>query len=67
MVKNGHVHEGGKVERSNATPTKHFSVDSYHLKSMSFQFGNDIFITFEMQKCQINITLLFRPFVIRGP
>ena len=25
-----------------------FSVDSYDLKSMSFKFGNDIFITFEM-------------------
>jgi len=24
MAKNGHVHEGGKVGRSDATPTKHF-------------------------------------------
>ena len=48
MAKNGHVHEGGKVGRSNATPTKKFSVDSYDLKFMSFKFGNDIFITFEM-------------------
>jgi hypothetical protein len=46
IVKNGHVHEGGKVGRSNATPTNFFSVDSYDLKFMSFKFGNDIFITF---------------------
>ena len=48
MAKNGHVHEGGKVGRSNATPTKFVSVYSYDLKSMSFRFSNDIFITFEM-------------------
>ena len=63
----------GKVRRSNATPTKLFSVDSYDLKSRSFKFGNDIFITFEMPRVayimsigKINISLLFRPFVIRG-
>ena len=28
MAKTDHVHEGGKVERSNATPTIFFSVDS---------------------------------------
>jgi hypothetical protein len=27
-----------------------FSVDSYYLKSMSFNFGNDIFIGFEMPR-----------------
>jgi hypothetical protein len=48
MAKNGHVHEDGKVGRSNAIPTKNFSFDSHDLKSMSFKFGNDIFITFEM-------------------
>ena len=32
MVKNSQVHEGGKVERTSATPTKPFSVDSYDLK-----------------------------------
>ena len=48
MAKNGHVHEGGLVGRSNATPTIFFSVDSYDLKSMSFKFGNNIFLTFEM-------------------
>ena len=31
-----------------AALTKHFSVDSYDLKYMSFKFSNDIFITFEM-------------------
>ena len=31
IAKNGHVHEGGKVGRSNATPTKLLSVDSYDL------------------------------------
>ena len=50
MAKNGHVHEGGKVVRSNATPTNFFSIDSYDLKSMSFKFGNDTFITFEMPR-----------------
>ena len=74
MAKNGHVHEGRKVGRSNATPTIFFSVDSYDLKSMSFKFGSDIFITL---KCQghptvrpvdkIHISLQFRPPVIRGP
>jgi len=41
MAKNGHVHDGGKVERSNATPTKNFSVDSYDMNFLSFKFGND--------------------------
>ena len=74
ILKNGHVHEGGKVERSNDTSTKLFPVDSYGLKSMSFKFGNDIFITFEMLRVaynrpigKINISLVFRPSVIRGP
>jgi hypothetical protein len=48
MAKNGHVHEGGKVGRSDATPTKFFSDGFYYLNSMSFKFDNDIFITFEM-------------------
>jgi hypothetical protein len=47
IVKNGYVHEGGKVEKSNGTPTKCFSVDSYDLKSLSFKSSNDTFITFE--------------------
>ena len=74
MAKNYHFHEGGKVGRSNATPTNYFSVDSYDLKSSSFKFGNDIFITFEMPKVaykrpigKINSSLLFRPSVIRDP
>ena len=74
MAQNGHVHEGGKVRRSNATPTKLFSVDSNDLKSMSFKFDNDIFITFEMPRVAYNrpfwknnISLLFHPSVIRGP
>ena len=46
MAKNGHVHEGGKVGRSNATPTIFFSVDSYDLQSLSFKFGNDTFLLF---------------------
>ena len=48
MAKNGHIHEGRKVGRSNATPTIFFSGVSYDLKSMSFIFGNDIFSTLEM-------------------
>ena len=74
MVKNGHVHEGGKVGRTDATPTSFFSVDSYDLKSMSYKFGNDIFINFEMPGLaysrpvdKIHISLQFRPSVIRGP
>ena len=61
MAKNGHVHEGGKVGRSNAI-------------SMSFKFGNDILITFEIPRVaysrpvdKIHISLQFRPSVIRGP
>ena len=50
MAKYGHVREGGKVGRSDATPTIFFSVDSNNLKSMSFKFGNDIFITLEMPR-----------------
>ena len=50
MAKNGNVYEGEKVGSSKATPTKLFSVDSYNLKSMSFQFGYGIFITFEIPK-----------------
>ena len=74
MAKNGHVYEGGKVGRSDATPTIFFSVYSSDLKIMSFKFGNDIFITFEMPGVaysrpvdKIHISLQFRPSVIRGP
>ena len=74
MTKNDHVHEGRKVGRSDATPTKLFSVDFYVLKSMSFKFGNDILITFEMPGVaysrpvdKIHISLQFRSSVIRGP
>ena len=74
MAKNGQVHEGGKIGRSDATPTIFFSVDSYHLNSMSSKFGNDIFTTFEMPGVsysmpvdKIHISLQFRPSVIRGP
>jgi hypothetical protein len=72
MTKNGPVYEGGKVKTNNATPKKLFSVYSYDLKSLSFKFGNDIFITFEIPwvaynrpVLKINILLLFRPSVIR--
>ena len=44
------------------------------LKSSSLKFGNDTFITFEMPRVsykrpvgKMNISLLFRPSVIRGP
>ena len=50
MAKNGQVHEGGKIGRSSATPTKLFSVDFFNLKSLSFTFCTDIFITFEMPR-----------------
>jgi hypothetical protein len=48
IVNNGQVHEDWKIGRSSATPTKLFSVEFYDLKFMSFKFGNDIFISFEM-------------------
>ena len=70
----GHSNEGGKVTRSNATPTNFFSVDSYDVKPLSSKFGNDTFITFEMPQVsyrrpvgKMNISLLFRPSVTRGP
>ena len=47
---NDHFHEGGKVGRKMPLPSKPFFVDSYDLKSMSFKFGNDIFIIFEMPR-----------------
>ena len=74
MAENGHVHEKGKFRRINATTIKLFSVDFYDLKFMSYEFGNDIFITFEMPRVaynrplrKINISLQFCPSVIRGP
>jgi len=67
MAKNGQVHEGGAVGRSSANPTKPFSVDCYDLKSMSFKFGNDIFITLDNDILENHISLLFRPSVIRDP
>ena len=67
-------HDGGKVGRSNTTPIKLFSGNSYDLKSMPLKFGNDIFIIFKMPGSsyerpvgKINNSLLFRPSVIRGP
>jgi hypothetical protein len=60
------VNEGGKVERSNATPFKLLSVDFYDLKSTSFKFGNNVFFFFEMPRSSFlmfvgKISLLFRP------
>ena len=73
MAKTDHFHEGGKVGRSNATPIKFVSVDSFDLKSRSFKFGNDIFNTFEIRRVayimsvgKITIWLLFRPSVTRS-
>ena len=57
-------------------PSFFFSVASDDLKSMSFKFGNDIFITFEMPGASLDWasynrpfdkTHIFRPSVIRGP
>ena len=64
MAKNDHVHRGGKIERCHSYQ-KNFSVDYYDPKTMSFKFGNDIFITFEMPRpfCKINISFLFLPFI----
>lgn len=71
---NDHFHEGWKVRMSNATSINIFSVNSYDVKSMSFKFGNDSFNIFEMPGSSYqrpigknNISLLFRPSVIRGP
>ena len=64
-----HLYEEEKVGRSNAIPTKLFSVDSYDLNIKSLKFGNDIFITFEMPGSSYKmpfwksiIPLLFRLF-----
>ena len=61
MAKNDPFHEGRKVGRSNATPFKLFSVDSYDLKF-------NVFIIFEMPRSsflmsidKMNIALLFLP------
>ena len=69
IVKNCHVHEGGKVRRSNAIPTNFFPVDFYDQKPLSFKFGNNTFITFKMPRSsflmsiwKINISLLFCSF-----
>ena len=45
--KNGHVHESGKVGKSDAN---FFYVDSYDLKSISLKFCNDILIGLEMPR-----------------
>ena len=52
-----------------------FSVNSYDRKFMSFKFGNDVFITFEMPRVaytmihilENHISLQFPPSVVRGP
>ena len=49
MAKNYHFHEGGKVERSNTTPTTLFSVDSFEMPILP------------NVRWQIYILLLFRP------
>ena len=68
MAKTDPFREGGKVERSNATPFKLFSVDSYDLKSISFKSSNNVFMIFEMSRSsflmsvsKMNISCLFRP------
>jgi hypothetical protein len=50
----GHVYEGGKIGRSDATPNKLFFVDSFDMISMSYKFGDGIFITFEMPRVAYN-------------
>jgi hypothetical protein len=53
MAKNGQVYEaraGRAVGRSSANSTKLFSIDSHDLNSMSFKFGDNILITFEMPR-----------------
>ena len=42
---------------SNATPIKLFSVDSYDQKNMSFKFGNDTFIIFDMSRPRVGPNL----------
>ena len=63
MVKNDHFHESGKVVmpcHSNQT----FFADLYDLKSISFKFGKDIIIDFEMPRSfYINVLLENQHFV----
>ena len=67
MAKNDHFLEDGNLGRIMPL-LPNFFVDSYDLKSMSFKFGNDIFIIFEMPMSsflmsvgKMNISLLFLP------
>jgi len=67
MAKNDHVHEGGKIGRSNANLTRHFSVASF---IWSPYHSNLVMLSLLILKChilhnarwQIYILLLFCPF-----
>ena len=48
----------GKWEGVMPLPPYFFSVNSYDLKFMSFKFGNDIFVTFEMPR--VAYTMIFQ-------
>jgi hypothetical protein len=48
----------GKWEGVMPLPPNFFSVSSYDLKFMSFKFGNDIFVTFEMPR--VAYTMIFQ-------
>ena len=66
---------GGKVGRSNATSTKCFSVESYKselhiitiLQGYLFWFRNAKVKLPQRPIGKMNISLLFRPSVIKGP
>ena len=47
----------GKWEGVMPLPPNVFSVNSFDLKLMSFKFGNDIFVTFEMPRAAYTMIL----------
>ena len=61
MAKNGQVHAGRKVGRSSATHIK-LSVDFVDLKFMSFEFGNVVFMTFDIPRSSLQMIFCEKTF-----
>ena len=57
----------GNWEAVMPLPPKLLSVNSFDLKSMSFKFSNDIFITFEMPRVAYVRAQEIKFLLIRGP
>ena len=50
MKYNAYVAEGGNEEGRKATPTSISTFDSYDMKTLLLEFGNDIFTGFKMPR-----------------